>query len=325
VLVVTSVVKTQAQSQEGFELDPNYQLIRRWSYPRLRISKLQLLPGKNAEAWTAAGENTKVTLSYAKNGCFGYGERVLDRVNLRVIAWPANPFVDAYGVLGVRNNVTEPYTVQLRSCGQPVLRDHLTDYGGTFYGVELTFRLDARVLRDSLWGYRNNLPYQIAVWEDLLDQADATKPRTRAWITEGCRSTWSRSQEDLLPGACTHLMAGAWSRMSIGAAHGLGTFGVEIVIAPLTRFTKLEIPNASVHNAAVYVLVLLLPFAFGFYRRARRADKRFWPNETDTKTVVVEMQMDPDSIVPNGSWIEGAFANRRSKWIAEFEALIMHP
>jgi len=44
--------------------------------------------------------------------------------------------------------------------------------------------------------------------------------------------------------------------------------------------------------------------------------------KTDTETMVVEKQMELDSIEPNCSWIKGAFDDRRTKRKAEIEGLI---
>ncbi|CAJ1339180.1 unnamed protein product [Effrenium voratum] len=168
-------------------------------------------------------------------------EGFLQTITMTTISWPINPFTYATGTqIGMNADVTVPYTVQMRSCGQPVVIQ------GVSGKIQLTFRLSPSVVRDRRWGYGDTTPYRVAWWEDIpgiSSQAD----RIRRWTTHGCKTFWSRTQEDIVTAQCDRIPSSQGSVMT-----------VELVPRPNYKVQGAPSRNRNAHNIISYTLLAFL-------------------------------------------------------------------
>jgi len=258
-LSVTIIKKSLTQMIEnGVETTPDYQSMQRWVYPQMDIAGLGA-PGFYGALW--AGESG-ADVSADDIQCQSRYENYLQSVTVTAIAWPVNPFMYASGTLvSMDAEVTQPYTVQFRSCGVPVKLEGQTGK------VRLTFRLSPDIVRDRRWGYGDTAPYRVAWWEDIegvSDQAD----RIRRWTTLGCKTRWDKIQEDLVQATCDRLPT------STGAV-----FVVELVPRPVYELEGIPRSSRNFHNVITYMMLCFAIRWCILIVLAIRGDTNFWPSE----------------------------------------------
>ncbi|CAE8621322.1 unnamed protein product [Polarella glacialis] len=245
---------------EGVSTDPDYQSMERWMFPRIGITGLGA-PGFMAQNW--AGGADSPTPEYKESKCFGETEAFLERVQVLTVSWPINPFMYATGSLvGMNANVTLPYTVQLRSCGLPLV---LSEQAGK---VVLTFRLDPATVRDRRWGYADTIPYRVAWWEDIPGVGSQAE-RIRRWTTHGCKTEWVKSQEDMVQARCDRLP---------GITAG-SVFVVELVPRPKYEVAPIPKANKNIHNVITYLMILFILRWTFLLVCAIHGDTKFWLTE----------------------------------------------
>eukprot|EP00930_Biecheleria_cincta_P043965 TRINITY_DN30166_c0_g2_i1.p1 TRINITY_DN30166_c0_g2~~TRINITY_DN30166_c0_g2_i1.p1 ORF type:complete len:4212 (-),score=769.14 TRINITY_DN30166_c0_g2_i1:57-12692(-) len=256
--IVTIIKRMQFEVQSnGVKTRPDYQSMQRWVYPEMNIEPLGP-SGFRGREW-AGGEPQ---VNPAEIQCQEDGELFLKYVVVSSVAWPVNPFMYATGSLvGMSANVVMPYTVQFRSCGQPVT---LKDQAGK---VQMTFRLDPAVVRDRRWGYGDTVPYRVAWWEDIPGVSKEAD-RIRRWTTHGCKTEWNKNQEDLVTAICDRLPT------SQGAV-----FVVELVPRPVYTMEGAPSRNRNVHNVMTYTMLIFLVRWAYLLLTAIRGDTNFWPSE----------------------------------------------
>ena len=113
--ITVKVLSTDTVANQGVTMTPDYQAIDRWEFPRMTMEPL----GEPGDGSNWASEETRRTVSakYAGATCFQPNEAFLERVVVVIMAWPANPYLYSTGSLvDSKTNVTQPYSVQLRSC-----------------------------------------------------------------------------------------------------------------------------------------------------------------------------------------------------------------
>lgn len=258
-LVVTIIKKKLIDIiEDGVQTQPDYQSMLRWIYPQINIAGLGP-PGADGIAWAGDAD---ILFNEAAKQCQEAQEDFLQTITMTTISWPISPFLYATGsLIGMNANVTVPYTVQMRSCGQPVVLQ------GASGKIQLTFRLSPDVVRDRRWGYGDKTPYRVAWWEDRED-ITAQGERMRRWTIHGCKTSWSRTQEDIVTAQCDRLPSSQGSVMA-----------VELVPRPVNIVQAAPARNRNVHNIISYTLfcfmirwTILLVWAY-------KADVTFWPSE----------------------------------------------
>lgn len=257
-LQLTVLLRSLADMEQyGVGLLPNYQQVDRWPYPRVLINPLGF-PGFDLENWAGS-----YTTTYNPQ-CYDETEAFSERIATVLVSWPFNPVRYSSGSLvGIDTNVSNVYTVQLRSCGEAIVVD---DMPGK---VEVSIRMPPSVVRDRRWGFHGNTPYRVAWWEDIEGLGGATSQRIRRWTTQGCRTDWVITQEDLVNGVCDRL-----PQREVGSL-----FAIELVPRPPYLVQPPAVVNASFHNIITYaVILLIIRWTTNMYR-ANHGDRTFWPSE----------------------------------------------
>eukprot|EP00931_Biecheleriopsis_adriatica_P049453 TRINITY_DN28608_c0_g2_i1.p1 TRINITY_DN28608_c0_g2~~TRINITY_DN28608_c0_g2_i1.p1 ORF type:complete len:4151 (-),score=822.11 TRINITY_DN28608_c0_g2_i1:49-11319(-) len=257
--IVTIIKKSLTEIiMNGVATQPDFQSMQRWIYPKMDIAGLGA-PGFMGASW--AGEEG-IQADPNKIQCQEKMEGFLQTITVTSIAWPINPFTYATGSLvGMDANVSMPYTVQMRSCGNPVVVQGMSGK------IQMTFRLSASVVRDRRWGYGELSPYRVAWWEDIpgvSEQAD----RIRRWTTHGCKTEWDRNQEDMVTARCDRLPS------SDG-----GVFVVELVPRPIFEMEGQPGRSRNIHNVMSYTALGFLIRWIVLLFMAYRQDTVFWPSE----------------------------------------------
>jgi len=258
-LVVTIIKKKLIDIiVDGVQTQPDYQSMQRWIYPQITIDGLGP-PGNDGASW--AGDAT-VLFNEAAKQCQEAQEDFLQTITMTTISWPVSPFLYATGTqIGMNINVTVPYTVQMRSCGQPVVIQ------GVSGKIRLTFRLSPDVVRDRRWGYGDDPPYRVVWWEDR-ESISTQAERVRRWIIAGCKTFWSRTQEDIVTAECDRLPSSQGSVLA-----------VELVPRPIYEVQGAPSRNRNVHNVISYLMVCFLIRWTILLVWAYKADVTFWPSE----------------------------------------------
>eukprot|EP00913_Durusdinium_trenchii_P017315 g16283.t1 len=223
-LVVTIIKKKLIDIiEDGVQTQPDYQSMLRWIYPQINIAGLGP-PGADGIAWAGDAD---ILFNEAAKQCQEAQEDFLQTITMTTISWPISP---------CRQN---RYTVQMRSCGQPVVLQ------GASGKIQLTFRLSPDVVRDRRWGYGDKTPYRVAWWEDRED-ITAQGERMRRWTIHGSQGS---------------------------------VMAVELVPRPVNIVQAAPARNRNVHNIISYTLfcfmirwTILLVWAY-------KADVTFWPSE----------------------------------------------
>jgi len=258
-LVVTIIKKKLIDIiVDGVQTQPDYQSMLRWIYPQIDIEGLGP-PGSDGVDWAGDAD---ILFNEAAKQCQEAQEDFLQTITMTTISWPVSPFLYATGtMIGMNANVTVPYTVQLRSCGQPVVIQ------GVSTKIQLTFRLSPDVVRDRRWGYGDKPPYRVVWWQDR-EGISAQASRIRRWTNHGCKTSWSRTQEDIVIVQCDRLPSSQGSVMA-----------VELVPRPIYEVEGAPSRNRNVHNVISYVMVCFLIRWTILLVWAYKADVTFWPSE----------------------------------------------
>lgn len=240
----------------GITLMPDTQASLRWPYPVVEVDGFGP-PGFQAQTW-AAGPT-----QYGNAVCKGAEETFLERIVVMSVSWPRNPVMYSEGSLvGTSANITLPYSLQLRSCGVPLVVKNLPTR------LRLSFRLNLDLVRERRWGYHGATPYRVSWWEDLPAVSEQ-ESGIRRWTTHGCSTQWQRQAEDIVNGRCDRfpgIQAGS-------------IIAVELRQRPAYILQPEPPRNAGIHNIVSWLMLPLALWWLYYWLVAGVLDKKFWPTE----------------------------------------------